>query len=66
MAIAAEHPVALAAGKRDPRLAAFIEECRHGTVIEAQIVLWNDYLRLWQHTTQRLMGSPWSNSLQSA
>ena len=37
MAIAAEHPIALAAGKRDPRVAAFIEECRHGAVIEAQI-----------------------------
>jgi leucyl-tRNA synthetase len=37
MAIAAEHPIALAAGKRDPRLAAFIDECRHGAVIEAQI-----------------------------
>jgi leucyl-tRNA synthetase len=37
MAIAAEHPIALAAAKRDPRLAAFIDECRHGAVIEAQI-----------------------------
>ena len=37
MAIAAEHPIALAAAKRDPRLAAFLEECRHGAVIEAQI-----------------------------
>jgi leucyl-tRNA synthetase len=35
MAIAAEHPVALAAAKRDSRLAAFVEECRLGTVIEA-------------------------------
>jgi leucyl-tRNA synthetase len=37
MAIAAEHPIALAAAPSDPRLAAFIEECRHGAVIEAQI-----------------------------
>jgi leucyl-tRNA synthetase len=37
MAIAAEHPIALAAAKRDPRLAAFIDQCRHGAVIEAQI-----------------------------
>jgi leucyl-tRNA synthetase len=37
MAIAAEHPVALAAGKRDPTLAAFIEECRLGSVIEADV-----------------------------
>jgi leucyl-tRNA synthetase len=37
MAVAAEHPVALAAAKRDPRLAAFIEECRRGSVIEAEV-----------------------------
>jgi leucyl-tRNA synthetase len=37
MAIAAQHPVALAAGKRDPTLAAFIEECRLGSVIEADV-----------------------------
>src|SRR5207244_11426408 len=37
MAIAAEHPVALAAARRDPRLAAFVEECRLGTVIEADV-----------------------------
>jgi len=30
MAIAAEHPIALAAGRRNPPLAAFIDECRHG------------------------------------
>ncbi|HEY2275893.1 MAG TPA: leucine--tRNA ligase [Steroidobacteraceae bacterium] len=37
MAVAAEHPVALAAARGNPRLAAFIEECRHGTVIEAEL-----------------------------
>ena len=37
MAIAAGHPVALAAARRDPRLAAFVEECRLGTVIEADV-----------------------------
>ncbi|MBS0380600.1 MAG: leucine--tRNA ligase [Proteobacteria bacterium] len=37
LAIAAEHPVALAAGQRDPRLAAFIEECRRGSVMEADV-----------------------------
>ncbi len=37
MAIAAEHPVALAAAKRDPALAAFVEECRHGSLIEADV-----------------------------
>jgi leucyl-tRNA synthetase len=37
MAIAAEHPVALAAARRDPQLAAFVEECRQGSVIEADV-----------------------------
>ncbi|HXN79395.1 MAG TPA: leucine--tRNA ligase, partial [Steroidobacteraceae bacterium] len=37
MAIAAEHPVALAAARRDPALAAFIDECRRGSVIEAEL-----------------------------
>ncbi|HUI60013.1 MAG TPA: leucine--tRNA ligase, partial [Steroidobacteraceae bacterium] len=37
MAIAAEHPVALAAGRSNPRLAAFIDECRHGSVMEADV-----------------------------
>jgi len=37
MAIAAEHPVALAAGERNPELAAFIEECRRGSVMEADV-----------------------------
>jgi leucyl-tRNA synthetase len=37
MAIAAEHPVALAAAARDPALAAFVEECRLGSVIEADV-----------------------------
>jgi polyhydroxyalkanoate synthase len=27
-------------------------------LVEAQVSLWNDYLRLWQHTTQRFMGGP--------
>jgi len=37
MAIAAEHPVALAAARRDPALAAFIDECRRGGVTEAAL-----------------------------
>jgi leucyl-tRNA synthetase len=37
MAIAAEHPVALAAAARNPGLAAFIEECRRGSVMEADV-----------------------------
>jgi leucyl-tRNA synthetase len=37
MAIAAEHPVALAAAQRDAALGAFVEECRRGSLIEAQL-----------------------------
>lgn len=37
VAIAAEHPIALAAGKTNTRIAAFIEECRHGAVMEADL-----------------------------
>ena len=37
LAIAAEHPVALAAARHDATLAAFIEECRRGSVTEAEV-----------------------------
>ncbi|HJS92084.1 MAG TPA: leucine--tRNA ligase [Steroidobacteraceae bacterium] len=37
MAIAAEHPVALAAAASNLPLAAFIEECRRGSVMEADV-----------------------------
>jgi leucyl-tRNA synthetase len=37
MAIAAEHPLALAAARGNEPLAAFIEECRRGSVIEADV-----------------------------
>ena len=37
MAIAAEHPLALAAGARNPKLQAFIDECRRGSTMEADI-----------------------------
>jgi leucyl-tRNA synthetase len=37
MAIAAEHPVALAAAASHPALAAFIDECRRGSVMEADL-----------------------------
>ncbi|MDA8362314.1 MAG: leucine--tRNA ligase [Gammaproteobacteria bacterium] len=36
-AIAAEHPLASRAAARNPELAAFIDECRHGTVMEADL-----------------------------
>jgi leucyl-tRNA synthetase len=37
MAVAAEHPLARQAGRGQPGLAAFIEECRQGGVSEAEI-----------------------------
>jgi leucyl-tRNA synthetase len=37
MAVAAEHPVALAAARSNPALAAFVDECRRGSVIEADL-----------------------------
>ncbi|HEY1287344.1 MAG TPA: leucine--tRNA ligase [Burkholderiales bacterium] len=37
MAVAAEHPIALAASKNNPRLAAFVDECRKGAVMEADL-----------------------------
>jgi leucyl-tRNA synthetase len=36
-AVAAEHPLATHAAKSNPELAAFIDECRRGTVIEADM-----------------------------
>jgi leucyl-tRNA synthetase len=37
VAVAAEHPLALAQAQHDPALAAFIEECRKGAVAEADL-----------------------------
>jgi leucyl-tRNA synthetase len=37
MAVAAEHPLALAAGANNPKLQAFIDECRRGSTMEADI-----------------------------
>jgi leucyl-tRNA synthetase len=36
-AVAAEHPLATHAAKNNPELAAFIEECKHGSVMEADM-----------------------------
>ncbi|MDN5836363.1 MAG: leucine--tRNA ligase, partial [Nitrosospira sp.] len=37
VAVAAEHPVALYAAKSSPKLAEFIEACRHGATMEAEL-----------------------------
>ncbi|MBK8121432.1 MAG: leucine--tRNA ligase [Sulfuritalea sp.] len=36
-AVAAEHPLATHAAKHNPKLAAFIDECKHGSVMEADM-----------------------------
>ncbi|MEX0960722.1 MAG: leucine--tRNA ligase [Burkholderiales bacterium] len=36
-AVAAEHPLASHAAKNDPKLAAFVEECKRGSVMEADL-----------------------------
>jgi leucyl-tRNA synthetase len=37
VAIAAEHPLAVAAAARDPALGDFLERCRHGSTMEADL-----------------------------
>ncbi len=37
MAVAAEHPIAVAASQKDAKLKAFVEECRKGAVMEADL-----------------------------
>jgi leucyl-tRNA synthetase len=36
-AVAAEHPIALHAAKTNKELAAFVDECKHGAVMEAEL-----------------------------
>jgi leucyl-tRNA synthetase len=59
MAIAAEHPVALAAAASDPALAAFIEECRRGSVMEADVATQEKKgMRTGLHVLHPLTGKP--------
>src|SRR3954469_19831013 len=37
MAVAAEHPIAVFASEKDPKLKAFVEECKKGGVMEADL-----------------------------
>jgi leucyl-tRNA synthetase len=37
VAVAAEHPIALAAAQRDAQLAAFVDECKRGSTMEADL-----------------------------
>ena len=36
-AVAAEHPIAVSAAKKDPKIAAFVEECKRGPAMEAEL-----------------------------
>ncbi len=38
-AVAAEHPLAAHAARSNPKLAAFVEECKRGSVMEAELAL---------------------------
>ena len=59
MAVAAEHPVALAAAAGRPELAAFIEECRRGSVMEADAATQEKRgLRTGLHVLHPFTGEP--------
>ncbi len=59
MAVAAEHPVALAAGASDPALLEFIEECRRGSVMEAEVATQEKKgMRTGLHVLHPLTGNP--------
>ncbi|MGH8149137.1 MAG: leucine--tRNA ligase [Steroidobacteraceae bacterium] len=59
VAVAAEHPVALAAAKSSPALAAFVEECRRGSVMEADLATQEKKgLRTGLHVVHPLSGRP--------
>jgi leucyl-tRNA synthetase len=59
VAIAAEHPIALAAGAKDPALMAFIDECRRGSVMEADVATMEKKgRRTGLHVTHPFTGEP--------
>jgi leucyl-tRNA synthetase len=59
VAIAAEHPIALAAGAKDPSLMAFIDECRRGSVMEADVATMEKKgRRTGLHVTHPFTGEP--------
>ena len=59
MAVAAEHPVALAAAAGRAELAAFIDECRRGSVMEADVVTQEKKgLRTGLHVLHPFTGEP--------
>ncbi|MDE2088774.1 MAG: leucine--tRNA ligase [Gammaproteobacteria bacterium] len=58
-AVAAEHPLATHAAKSNPTLAAFIEECKRGTVMEADLATMEKKgMPTGIHVTHPLTGEP--------
>jgi leucyl-tRNA synthetase len=56
-AVAAEHPLATHAASTDPKLAAFVDECKHGSVMEADIATMDKKgMRTGLHVTHPLTG----------
>jgi leucyl-tRNA synthetase len=61
LAIAAEHPAAVAAAAANPALAAFIEECRRGSVMEADVATQEKKgMRTGLHVLHPFTGKPLS------
>ncbi|MDX1610605.1 MAG: leucine--tRNA ligase, partial [Halofilum sp. (in: g-proteobacteria)] len=59
MAVAAEHPLALAAAEDDPEIRAFVDECRRGTTSEAALeTLEKKGVRLPREAIHPLTGEP--------
>ncbi|MGH8289674.1 MAG: leucine--tRNA ligase [Steroidobacteraceae bacterium] len=59
LAIAAEHPAAVAAAASNPALATFIEECRRGSVMEAEVATQEKKgMRTGLHVLHPLTGEP--------
>jgi leucyl-tRNA synthetase len=59
VAVAAEHPLALAAGARDPALMAFIDECRRGSTMEADLATMEKKgMRTGLHVRHPFTGAP--------
>jgi leucyl-tRNA synthetase len=58
-AVAAEHPLATHAARNNPKLAAFIEECKRGSVMEADIAtIEKKGMPTGIHVTHPLTGEP--------
>jgi len=58
VAVAAEHPLATVAASRDPQVAAFVDECRRGSTMEADVAtLEKKGIATGLHVTHPLTGA---------